>query len=286
MKAHMTLDRNDSRAHLRDDQLLLCAAGELGEDSANLASTHLESCVRCKTRLAELAGALGEFAEAHRIACDVELPSPAGPRALLKAQLSALSAREDSARDHGKSRARQAAFGWRRGMALAALAVAVIFLAHRFWSGAGNSRETAALSLSPLPEEPDARFTPGAVVSVTRDQVCSDRVGMSAAVPATIKSEVLQLYGVASTQTDAYEVDYLITPGLGGATDVRNLWPEPYDHTLWNAHVKDRLEDRLRELVCHGDLDLATAQRDISTDWIAAYRKYFHADSPRLTGSS
>jgi len=41
---------------------------------------------------------------------------------------------------------------------------------------------------------------------------------------------------------DAYEVDYLITPELGGATDIRNLWP--YGDTVWNAHVKDQLEDR------------------------------------------
>ena len=33
-------------------------------------------------------------------------------------------------------------------------------------------------------------------------------------------------------------------------------------------------------MVCRGDVDLTTAQHDISTDWIAAYRKYFHADRP------
>jgi hypothetical protein len=96
----------------------------------------------------------------------------------------------------------------------------------------------------------------------------------------------LQLYGVASREADAYEVDYLITPELGGATDVRNLWPEPYHNTVWNAKVKDQLENRLHQMVCHGDLDLATAQRDISTDWIAAYRKYFHVEAPLPSASS
>jgi len=43
---------------------------------------------------------------------------------------------------------------------------------------------------------------------------------------------------------------------------------------LWNARVKDQLEQRLHELVCSGKLDLATAQHDIAVDWIAAYRKY------------
>jgi hypothetical protein len=45
--------------------------------------------------------------------------------------------------------------------------------------------------------------------------------------------------------------------------------------------VKDALEDRLRDMVCRGQLDLAEAQRDISTDWIAAYKKYFQTNVPQ-----
>lgn len=41
--------------------------------------------------------------------------------------------------------------------------------------------------------------------------------------------------------------------------------------TVWNAQVKDALEDRLWELVCNGQLDLATAQREIAGNWIEAY---------------
>jgi hypothetical protein len=44
--------------------------------------------------------------------------------------------------------------------------------------------------------------------------------------------------------------------------------------------VKDALEDRLRELVCDGSLELAVAQREIAANWIAAYRKYFHTEKP------
>jgi hypothetical protein len=80
----------------------------------------------------------------------------------------------------------------------------------------------------------------------------------------------------------AYEVYYLITPELGGANDIRNLRPEPYFTTVWNARVKDALEDHLRDMVCQGDLDLVTAQHDLSTDWIAAYKKYFNTDRPLL----
>jgi len=70
---------------------------------------------------------------------------------------------------------------------------------------------------------------------------------------------------------------------LGGSDDIRNLWPQSYSSTVWNAHVKDALEDRLRAMVCAGSLDLEVAQRDLSQDWIAAYRKYFHTDHPIAT---
>jgi hypothetical protein len=44
--------------------------------------------------------------------------------------------------------------------------------------------------------------------------------------------------------------------------------------------VKDALENRLRDMVCDGSLDLTEAQVEISSNWIAAYKKYFHTDKP------
>jgi hypothetical protein len=76
-------------------------------------------------------------------------------------------------------------------------------------------------------------------------------------------------------------VDYLITPELGGVDDIRNLWPEPHSATVWNSYVKDQLETYLHQQVCAGKLNLKTAQRDIATDWISAYKRYFHVDQPR-----
>jgi hypothetical protein len=80
---------------------------------------------------------------------------------------------------------------------------------------------------------------------------------------------------VNDASANAYEIDYLVTPQLGGATNIRNLWPQPSLNTVWNARVKDALEDRLHNMVCSGQLDLATAQRDLSRNWVAAYKKYF-----------
>ncbi len=273
----------DTLWHVSDDQLLLYAAGELANPFTRQASSHLESCVACRDRLKELQKTLRDVEAAHREIANQSLPSSAGPRALLKAQLADLSATSGPSRESS----RRSAFGgillnWRSGVVFASVALLVIFFSNR---AAHRIVPTPNLVMA-LSDLPNAHFTPGAVIATSQSEVCSDSIDASADVPPEMKTEVLRLYGIADGHSDAYEVDYLITPQLGGATDVHNLWPEPYDHTLWNAHVKDQLEDRMRELVCHGDLDLATAQREISTDWIAAYRKYFHADRPLPASSA
>jgi hypothetical protein len=84
---------------------------------------------------------------------------------------------------------------------------------------------------------------------------------------------VFAAYGIDPARRGEFEVDYLITPDLGGAESVRNMWPQPYS-TRWNARVKDELEQRLHQLVCENKLDLKTAQRDIAMDWIGAWKKY------------
>jgi hypothetical protein len=55
--------------------------------------------------------------------------------------------------------------------------------------------------------------------------------------------------------------------------------------TVWNAPVKDRLEDRLHVLVVSGKLDLKTAQHEIATDRTAAYKKYIGPSPPRRPSS-
>jgi hypothetical protein len=87
---------------------------------------------------------------------------------------------------------------------------------------------------------------------------------------------------MSDVPSDEYELDYLITPELGGAPDARNLWPQRYAAGAWNARVKDELERLLPRLVCDGRVDLQAAQHDIARDWIAAYRKYFKTNTPLL----
>ena len=56
--------------------------------------------------------------------------------------------------------------------------------------------------------------------------------------------------------------------------DPAKLWPQPR-FGEWNADRKDKLEEKLCYLACDGKVPLAEAQREIATDWIAAYRKSY-----------
>ena len=127
---------------------------------------------------------------------------------------------------------------------------------------------------------PEPSLTPGAAVAASREQLCTAGLSKNRAVPAALRKRVFEEYGIPTAEPQAYEVDYLITPALGGSDDIHNLWPQSYSSAVWNARVKDRLEDRLHDMVCSGNLDLATAQHDLASDWIAAYRKYFQTDRP------
>ena len=83
-------------------------------------------------------------------------------------------------------------------------------------------------------------------------------------------------YGLPPGPHPDFEIDHLIPLGIGGADDVRNLWPEPRRsiEPEWNAEAKDRLEWRLRDLVCSGALNVREAQRSISEDWTEAFARF------------
>ena len=127
---------------------------------------------------------------------------------------------------------------------------------------------------------PNPALTPGAAVMENPIKLCRESMPKNKEVPSTLRHHVFDEYGLANVSAEAYEVDYLITPALGGSDDIHNLWPHSYGNTEWNAKVKDALEDRLRELVCQGKVDLSTAQREIVSNWIDAYKKYFHTEHP------
>ncbi len=261
--------------HIPDQELLRAADGELRGRRDAQVHAHLAACWNCRARMAEMEASIVEFTRAHRQTLDAQLPPIGGPRAQLRAQLAALAARS------------KANAGWvprfNSGTRAAAICVALLtaaliggLLAQRFAARARSS--VASLEHGALPER---QLTPGATRSVNLSDVCSmPHEEVVRDVPAPMRERVLREYGIGNERAGEYEIDYLITPGLGGAEDIHNLWPESYTSGKWNARVKDALEEHLHGMVCAGDLDLSTAQRDIATDWIAAYKKYFRSDRP------
>jgi hypothetical protein len=174
-----------------------------------------------------------------------------------------------------------------------AFAVLALILVAVLWRSARRTtvrpaevgRESTVATPTPgdpfQPLLPDPSRTPGAVLEVTSADICVPGYSRKVRnVPSAVKRAVYRSYGITQPRPHRYEVDHLISLELGGSNSVRNLWPESYETAPWNARVKDVLENELHRRVCTGKLDLATAQREIATDWIAAYRKYFHTDRP------
>lgn len=252
-------------SHLTDQDLLRAADGELPPDRAAQVAAHLYQCWSCRARKQEMEQSIRDFVRFHRGHLDPMLPSPVGSRALLKARMAELASAGQRAEGRWFSPA------LRRAAAAALFFVAIVAAGYHYGSPLFFSRRVTL---------PEPALTPGAVATASREQVCNSLPPKNRVVPPSLQRQVFQEYGIPRAEPRAYEVDYLITPALGGADDIRNLWPQSYSATTWNAHVKDTLEDHLRELVCSGQLDLTTAQREISSNWIAAYRKYFHTDKP------
>lgn len=125
---------------------------------------------------------------------------------------------------------------------------------------------------------PDPGCTPG----VTNPQVTQANIatticksGWTATIrpPASytnkLKTDGIRDYGYGDTSMSKYEEDHLISLELGGApSDPKNLWPEPGA----SPNPKDKVENDLNHAVCSGKVQLADAQRAISTDWTTAER--------------
>ena len=128
-------------------------------------------------------------------------------------------------------------------------------------------------------ELPSIDTTPGAInPAVTQanihETICVKGYTKTIRPPAWWTSKLKrQAIGQNGNMKD-WEWDHELPLNLGGSpTDLRNMWAEPR-FGEWNAERKDELELKLMDLVCHGHFPLATAQHDITTNWIDAYKKY------------
>lgn len=259
------------QSHLSDRELLSALDGELARTDQVRAQSHLAACWSCRARQNELNSAIGALVRLQRDDFANQIPSANGPRALLKARMAQVQAAENERSSH---------LGW-------------LHRARVHWPVLGASFVFASLvciavatwSMRPLDQivpviKPDPNLTPGATVLVNKSALCGESKTNNKAVSLSLQQRIFEEYGIHTRRVNAYEVDYLITPALGGADDIHNLWPQSKGAGPWNAMVKDALEDHLRDMVCDGQVDLAVAQHDMAADWILAYKKYFHTDHP------
>lgn len=156
-------------------------------------------------------------------------------------------------------------------IALCALALALL-------CGAALAEDAPPVGPNDLP---NPVITPGAVrAGVTAADLCP--VAHTPALRNVSESEkraVYRAYGMSGPHQgycntkEGCEIDHLQSLEIAGANDIANLWPQKYDGTTWNAHVKDRYENFLHAQICAGKMTLQEAQDQIRTDWIAGYKR-------------
>jgi len=272
----------DHHVHPTDEELLLAADGELSNHRARQLNRHLADCWECRARVTELEATIAGFMRAHRQTAKLQLPAITGSQALLAARLNELaSSPPGNARSFVRWRASRLNISIAIGGVFCVAFTLIAALAIRSYR---FTTHVASSTLVPYLEQgatPNPNLTPGATHTVSVNDVCSmEHEQVVGQVSLSLRQQVLKEYGITQANPSEYEIDYLIAPGLGGTEDIHNLWPEPYTSPTWNAYAKDALEEHLHHLVCAGKLDITTAQRDIATDWIAAYKKYFHTENP------
>jgi len=248
--------------HLTDREILQALDGELSESRLSAVDRHLSECETCTARQAAIAST------AAASSADYHATMASEPIETSRASLEAALARE----------AAEPRSAWLT-LTPAVVMAAAIALAVTASIYLQSAPATNSLAVNHRVSLPVSSITPGATWEVSLEELCASSPHVRP-ITAAMRAEVVHAYGVEAVSADQYELDYLITPELGGATDARNLWPQKYASPIWNARVKDELERLLPQLVCDHQLDLATAQRDMASDWVAAYKKYFHTDVP------
>ncbi len=188
----------------------------------------------------------------------------------------------------------------RRRSHVGRLAAAAIGVASATGIGFGLNHAPQPSAVSQADALPDPSLTPGATDSrMHGTEVCTKdwKAGADGGPPVhggsqtysqaarhtseAVKNEAFSEYGLQNPHDGgkSYEIDHLIPLSLGGRDVIANLWPQSRTASGYNAWVKDRLEFRLYNLLCHrqtGDpqITLAQAQEALRTDWTRAYQLY------------
>ena len=133
---------------------------------------------------------------------------------------------------------------------------------------------------------PDLAKTPGLTrTGLSKAKICTIKWGKDERhVTAAMKQQVFGLYSysgyddsrcVSDSHGRRCEIDHLVGRELGGADDPKNLWPQAYGTTPWNATLKDKLENRLHNEVCARHISLKAARGMLINDWRKAYVRFY-----------
>lgn len=134
---------------------------------------------------------------------------------------------------------------------------------------------------------PDPGCTPGAVDPLVtqanlRSTVCraggyTTSVRPPQALTEPVKRKLMAAYGIPWTMASHYELDHLIELSAGGASDVRNLWPEPNTFLAGTAtksgyvhNDKDQVEGYTFHKICTAAVSLGRLQQAMARDWSTA----------------
>jgi hypothetical protein len=129
------------------------------------------------------------------------------------------------------------------------------------------------------PRLPNRSLTPGeAIAGVTVDDLRVPGYSKHARhVSEAERRAVFAAYGIAWEDRHNYELDHLVSLEIGGSNSQRSLWPEPLRLNIAGkdegAITKDRLENKLGQLVRNSALDLGTAQKEEAANWVEAYER-------------
>lgn len=184
---------------------------------------------------------------------------------------------------------------WRSG--LAALLV-LIGCMGAGWDAPMHRKVYAAMVDDGIPIEPDPTITSGATNPDNVDPMLTKRVlcgwGFTtkplrhvdqAERIQTYKGYGLHWYRDGWCHQGGCQVDHLCPLELGCTNRQSNLWPQPCAGTRWNCHAKDLTENALKKAMCDGKIELADAQHLISTDWIAAWKRFVSPLPPLIDGT-
>lgn len=145
-------------------------------------------------------------------------------------------------------------------------------------------------SIDHPPILPDLTLSPGAMVTnVPLDKLTQRGYanviggGVRHTTQATKRRVFIKYFGRVPDNTSDFEIDHIVSLELGGADEEANLFPQSYKTFQWNAHTKDRLENRMAALVRWeyktNGTEAATVllhrlQSEILTNWTNAFGKY------------